>query len=307
MTEQYMEFDAGQVDSIDQATVELSGPQYPVVQWHYGDTKAKRAGGMAWQGGWFVKSEFVDEAAMLAAGWTKEAWMHDSGSEEEGYWRREMAVSVIAIRKRWEVNGDGPRQNFAWNDYEKATAIGKAAGRTHVLVLIKGLEAAGPFVLTLKSSAAMGFEGGRNSAGALTKFAQTVIRRANMESDAAAKKAGKAGGKKWPYRAFWLPVGANRDKDGNPVFVEVGKDKNTKNVCLPVALGLPEKAEQVDLKRFYVGNDLLKQVNDLFSDNAEWANAWNNIIPGATDSGATVTPEVEEPALDDAALAATGL
>jgi len=307
MSEEYNEFDAGAVDTIDQSSVESTGPQYPVVQWNYGDNKAKRAGGMAYQGGWFVKAEFADETAMTAAGWTKEIWTHDSGTEEEGFWRREMAVSVIALRKRWEVNGDGPRMSFAWNDYDKASAVGKATGRTHVLVLIKGLEAQGPFVLTLKSSAAMGFEGGRNSAGALTKFAQTVIRRANLESDAAAKKAGKTAGKKWPYRAFWLPVGANRDKDGVPIFVEVGKDKNTKLVCVPAALGLPEKAEQVDLKRFYVGNDLLKQVNDLFAENVEWVNAWANIIPGATDNSVTVTLEVEEPTLDDAALAATGL
>lgn len=312
MLEQEQQFDAGAVEGIDQSTVEQSGPQYPTIQWHYGDAKAKKAGGMAWQGGWFVKADQVDEATMLAAGWAKEEWTHDSGASEEGFYRRELAVSVIATRKRWEVAGDGPRQLFPWSQYETATKAGRPSGRTHVLVLVKGLESVGPMVLTLKGSAAMGFEGGRNSAGALTKFGQTVIRAANMASDAAAKKAGKAAGKHWPYRAFWLPVGADRTAAGEPNFTEVGKDKNTKRVVLPVALGLPDKAENVALNRFYVGAELLDVVNNLLIANDEWVKAWENIVPGATENGATtgangddVADEVETP--DAKVLAETGL
>ena len=311
--DQGFEFDAGAVANIDQSTVEQSGPTYPVIQWHYGDAKAKRAGGMAYAGGWFIKADMADEATLTANGWAKEEWTHDSGASEEGFYKPAIAVSVIAIRKRWEVASDtGPRQLFPWGKYDAAKAAGKASGRTHVLVLVKGLESIGPMVLTLKGSAAMSFEGGRNSAGALTKFGQTVITAANRASDAAAKKAGQATGKKWPYRAFWLPVGAARTSGGEPEFIEVGKDKATKRVVVPVAVGLPDKAENVALNRFYVGPDTLNTVNDLLVANGEWLHAWESIVPGATENGATAgtngddaTEEVETP--DAKVLAETGL
>jgi hypothetical protein len=194
---------------------------------------------------------------------------------------------------------------YGWGDYDKAKDAGKPSGRTHAMVLIKGLEDVGPIVLTLKSMAAMGFEGGRNSAGALTKFAQTVIFAANKKSEVAAKAAGKAS-RKWPYRAFWLPVGADKQANGDPNFVEVGQGTDTKRVVLPAAIGLPAKPEQVDLNRFYVGNDLLIRVNELFDLSREWATAWESIVPGATENGAT-TVTVETAVVTDDALAGTGL
>ena len=45
-----------------------------------------------------------------------------------------------------------------------------------------------------------------------------MIAAANAASDAAAKKAGKAAGKRWAYRAFWVPVGADRNDKGEPVL-----------------------------------------------------------------------------------------
>ncbi len=300
------EFNAGDVDSVDQSTVEQNGPQYPVVQWHYGDAKAKKIGGMDYQGGFFIKDGAIDEAVLLAAGWVKTTWTHDSGGEDDGFWRREAALSVIAIRKRWEVTGaDGVKQLFPWSKYDEAKTLGAPRGRTHVLCVIKGLESAGPVVLTLKGSASIAIEGNRNSSGALIKFAQTVITRANTESAAVARKAGTAA-KKWPYRAFWLPVGADREANGEPKFVEMGKGKETSRLVLPIALGLPAKAEQVELKRFYIGGEMLATVNAILAENAEWVAAWENILPGATENGATVVePEPAAPA--DATLAEMGL
>ena len=177
--------------------------------------------------------------------------------------------------------------------------------------MIKGLEDAGPFVLTLKGSAAMAFESYRDKDAVLSRFANTVIRAANAASDAAAKKAGNAGGKRWPYRAFWLPVGAARDEKGAPIYAEVGKGSNTTNVVLPVALGLPDKPEQVDLKRFYVGGDLLTRVNELYDASSDWRAAWENIKPGAVEgNGDAATPDAaadKEREAEEANLAAAGL
>lgn len=313
---QEYEFNPDAVDSIDQDSVEGGGPSYPVIQWAYGNIRDKKRGGVDGFGGFFVKAEKVDGAAMEAAGWTKTSRTFENGTEEEGYWKREAALSIVAERKRWEINpADGQRQVFPWTGFDKAKEAngGKApSSRTHYLVLVKGLEQAGPFVLTMKGAAGAAFESYRNANSVISRFANTVIAAANASSDAAAKKAGKPSGKRWAYRAFWLPVGAARDDKGDPVFTTVGKAPNTTNVVLPIALGLPDKAAQVDLKRFYVGNDLLSFVNGLYDETAEWRNAWTADGGAAANTDtATGNPVAEAAAAEkdaeDAVLAATGL
>jgi len=312
-TTQEYEFDAGAVDTIDQDSVEGGGPSYPVIQWVNGDgPKAKKIGGMDYMGGFFVKEGKVDGAVLVAAGWEKTSRTFRNGADEEGYWKREAALSIIAERKRWEIAPDnGPRQTFSWNGFEKAKAAngGKTPhSRTHYLVLVKGLESVGPFVLTMKGAAGAAFESYRDANSVISRFANTVIAAANNAS--AVKAAGNGPAKKWAYRAFWLPVGANRNEKGEPVYTEVGKAPNTTNVVLPIALGLPDKAAQVELKRFYVGPDLLTTVNALFDQSSEWRTAWENIKPGTVEgNGEAKEPVVDHAAADAeaAALAATGL
>ena len=303
------EFAPDAVDQIDQSTVEGGGPRFPIIQWCSGDQKAKKIGGMDYTGGFFVKDGAIDAELLTANGWSKTTMTHADGSETEGYTRREMAVSVIAYRQRWEVKTNGaPAQVFPWSKYEDAKQVGRPSGKTQVLVLVKGLEGIGPVVLTFTGTRAVSFLGSNKSSGALTKFAQTVIAAANFASDAAAKKAGKPAGKHWPYRCFWLPVGANRAANGDPLFSEVGAGKDVSHVVLPVALGLPDKPDQVELKKFYVGPDVMAMVNDLYAANEDWRTAWENIIPGATDNGATVAESAAESKdTDSAVLAAAGL
>lgn len=293
-----MAFNPDAVANIDQETVENDGPQYPVVQWHYGNLKSKKVGGMDYQGGFFISEEMAP-ADLTEYGWEKTSWVHDSGDETEGFHARDLELSVINSRKRWEVQGgDGRRYNFAWTDYDKAKEQGNPSSRTHFLVIIKGMEELGPFVLTLKGSAGMHFEGTRTVTGALTKFSRTAI--------AAANKLTKKG--RWPYRAFWLKVGADRTDDGTPNFTKVGSGDKSSNVVIPVALGLPDKPEKVDLNAMYVGDETLALVNELYTDNTEWAAAWNNIEPGSSDSDADKhedeTPEAE---ITPEAAAAVGL
>lgn len=309
-----MVFDPTAVDSINQESVETSGPQFPTIQWNYGDAKMKRAGGMDYQGGWFIPDDMADNALLEAAGWQAASWLHQGGSEVSGFWRREIAVTVIAARKRWEVfQENGAVAAFDWRSYEQAQEVGRPSSRTHALVLVKGLEEVGPFVLTLKGMGAMAFEGVKGTDGALVKFSNTVLRKANMASDEAARKAGKPGGKRWPYRAFWLPVGADRDAAGEPKFTEVGRGRDTSHVVLPVALGLPDKPEAVNLAKFYVGNDLLAVVNDLWAEADEnWTHAWDKLDQAAattTDNAPRRQADAAEPApaVDEDALASLGL
>ncbi|MBK8800439.1 MAG: hypothetical protein IPM07_30990 [Anaerolineales bacterium] len=69
------------------------------------------------------------------------------------------------------------------------------------------------------------------------------------------------------------------------------------------------KAANVDLKRFYVGNDLLAFVNALFDQSSDWRTAWENIKPGTVEGNgeAAAVEERAEKDAEDAVLAATGL
>ena len=271
-------FDADAINDIDPSMVNDTGPMFPLVQWHTGDNKMKKAGGIDYMGGFFVKADAIDDEAMVAGGWEKTTWTHDNGTEQAGWWRRQAGLAVIAIRKRWEVYQDNGRRPlvYPWNKYDAAKAAGRPSGRLQALCIVKGIEAAGPVVLTLRGMSSVAFEGrGGDTSAAIGKFQATVITAANLASQAKGQR-----GKRWPLFAFWLPVGADRDADGVPAFTKVGTGNNTSSICVPIALGLPAKPAEVDLNKFYVGAELLEECKRIWADaESNWTHAWDNLTP----------------------------
>jgi len=290
-----MSFNPEQVDTINQDSVDQSGPQFPIIQWSYGDQKMKKAGGIDYLGGFFISHEYAtDPDALTAAGWEATTITHHSGEMTEGFWRKEMTFSLVASRRRWEVRQEGNRRHvYAWNQYDEANKHGRATSRAHILTIIQGLEELGPHVITLAGTAAMYFEGTKSTPGALTRFSATALRKANYLSDEAAKKRGKKNTNHWPYRAFWLTIAANADKDGNPIFTKVGSDDKSSFVVVPVAAGLPDpkKWEETDLNTLYVGDDLLHVTEELWTTaEAEWTHQWDSFDPEANN----LTPAEDE-------------
>lgn len=284
-------FNANAINTIDQSTVENEGARYPIISFVNGDPKQKKAGGAGYEGGWFVAADNAP-TDMTEYGWVKDSILTKSGAEIEGFWSRQIEISVINQRRRWMVDGQG----FPWNAYEEAKAAGNPRGHQQFLVLVKGAEALGPFAITLKGHAGMSFQGARQYAqtGALSVFSKTVIAAANAKTKPA----------KWPFRAFWLPVGAQKDSKGQPVFTEVGAPPNVSTSVLPVPVGLPEKAAQVDLNKFYVGDDMLAVVNQLNTESADWVAQWESKMSSDVGHrGAHDEPEVT----DGDAAAALGL
>jgi len=284
-------FNSSAVSNIDQSTVEQSGEQYPVISFHSGDPAQKKAGGVSYQGGWFI-SEDAAPIDMTECGWEKDSFVNRDGEEIPGYWAAKIQVAVIHQRKRWLVNG----QAYTWKQYEEAAKAGNPRGHHQYMVVIKNAEALGQFVLTLKGHAGMAFSGNRNYAntGALSCFNRTVIAAANTLTKP----------QKWPFRAFWLPVGSAKTSKGEPMFVEVGKSPNVTKIVLPLPIGLPEKAAGVSLDDYYVGDDVLAQVNQIFTETEAWASAWDSIDASKKgDDKATV----EDAEVTEEDLAAQGL
>lgn len=284
-------FNQSAVSNIDQSTVEQNGTQYPSISFHSGDPAQKKAGGVSYQGGWFI-SEDSAPSDMTAYGWEKDSFVNKNGEEIMGYWKAKIEVAVIHQRKRWLVDG----QAFAWKQYEDAAKLGNPRGHHQYMVVVKDAESLGQFVITLKGHAGMAFSGNRSYAntGALSCFNKTVI--------AAANEASKP--KKWPFRAFWLPVGSAKTSKGEPMFVEVGKAPNVTKIVLPLPIGLPEKAKDVNLDDHYVGDDVLAQVERIFNEETTWRNAWDSIDSSKKDAETTAA-ETEE--VTEEELAASGL
>jgi hypothetical protein len=289
-------FNPNVVKTIDQSTVEQDGSRYPVISFQTGDAKMKRVGGVAYEGGWFIAEDGAP-ADMTAHGWVKDQFTSNSGKDVPGYWSATIHVSVICHRKRWMVDD----QPYPWNEYEKAksAANGKAPrGHQQYLVLLKGAEDLGPFVIGIRGHAGMSFSGSRqySGTGALSCFNRTVIAAANAQTKPL----------KWPFRAFWLPVGAAKDNKGQPVFTTVGQGNDTSTVVLPVPVGLPEKAAEVDLDQYCLEDATMHQVNQAFEEAQGWATAWNSFT-GKNGHHQNGKPMAGEPETSEEELAEAGL
>jgi len=87
-------FNAGAINTINPDTVESDGTQYPAISFHNGDPAQKKAGGVSYEGGWFI-SEDGAPADMTDYGWTKDSFVNRNGEEITGYWSSTINVSSM--------------------------------------------------------------------------------------------------------------------------------------------------------------------------------------------------------------------
>jgi hypothetical protein len=206
----------------------------------------------------------------LLAGWEKSEMTHrGDGSTTEGYAIRDLTVAVIRMRRRWVSGGVG----YPWDQYDQAKAAGKTTGHLQVLCVVKGWETPEhelvPIVLTMKGTVCRAFQGSQKAPGVLSAFSRLVVSEANKLAAARGSKS------KFPYRAFWLTTGPQRNADGSPIFTTVGTPPDTSSVTLPTVLGLKAKPEPGDLSKLFVGADLLKRFSELYVEAETWATLWD--------------------------------
>lgn len=301
-----------ELETIDQDTVEVTGNRYPVIGWNNGSPAQKRAGGVNYGGGFFIGEDSAP-TDMTEFGWVKDTQVSNSGNEIDGYWIEALQISIVDKRRRWvatiEEGGRKHVKGFPWTQFDEAKAAngGKTPrGHEQYIVLLKGAEHLGPFLMTFKGHAAMSFKGSApyTKSGVLSSF--RVVTRA---ADALAKQAGREG--RWPNRAFWCPVMAARNADKSPAFIEVGTGKDTTKIVLPVPFGLPEKP--ADLTKdmigstYFVGKDTLKIVNELYTELEDWRAAWD-VVTENEGAGEHLQDDHDEPeAVDEEAVDEMGM
>lgn len=252
-------FDPTAANEIDQSAVKTSGPQFPVIQFMKGNQTLKKAGGMVYEGGFFISDDKGGNAlaeSLEAAGWVRDSFISESekskGDEVSGWWNKQITISVVMSRHKWvdTVKNNGEKGGFSKEQH---------------LVFIKGLEDKGLFMLTFSGHTAMSFKGVKNyyRTGVLSTLDRTLIVAANALTK----------GAKWARFAFWVTVGANEDTKHQPVFTTVGSGKDSSSIVLPVPFDLPSEAKEVDqgvLGKFFVGPAFLKVANAAYKDNVAW-------------------------------------
>jgi hypothetical protein len=260
-------FNPNDIAKTDQSAQEEMEFQYPLIQWVNGNPALKNAGGLNYTGGWFTNGSMTDLDDV--DGWKPYTLTHPSGGETDGYAAHSIAFSLIRWRRRWEAyTGSGSREVWSWNDYQKAVDEGyRPSGRTHLLVVIKGLEDMGPFTLTLRGSVAKEFMdmGG----GILTRFNRSIVAKANQLT---------TGEGRWTNRYFWIPVGPKNDNKV-PIFTTVGSGNQTSKVTLPDLYGIPENRNDVTeelLGKLYVGAELISTLDTAWHESEDWAEQWEN-------------------------------
>jgi hypothetical protein len=267
---------------VDQSTVDLEGPQYPYIQWVHGKKALKPAGGVIYTGGWFLNDAQGIEADDLPD-WTPGELEHQQGDATAGFFIRDLTVAVIRSRRCWRVRDGDQTRLYAWDEYERAVkaipAGGGLSGRLQVLVAVRGLEELGPLVLTMGGSVSRAFAPGKSGNSVMNVFLRSVITPANTLN----RKRGVKNA--FPYRAFWVAVGPDREPDGTPKFTTVGEGSAQSTVTLPIAvnlrdrrdaedLGLGGKLTAQELGQLFVGRDNLALFSTWYIEAEEWANAW---------------------------------
>lgn len=276
-------FDAGAVETIDQQSIEDSGLRFPGIIFYGGDlTKRPKKNqadpGISWRGGWFISKETLPTEDLSQCGWVEDSFISQStGKEVEGWYSPKISIMHILRRRRWSVGSDKKNsQYFAWQNWKAAKDAGQMRGQMQAIVLVQGLEHLGPFCISLSGHAQMSFcgESGYEQTGALSLHRKTVIQKANEETKKNTPNGVQA--KKWDHYAFWLPVAAAVDANNEPEFTEVGTNAKS-SIVLPVPVGIPTTAQEVNLDDWFVGPAMLQEAATVLNTLAAegWKEAWS--------------------------------
>jgi hypothetical protein len=261
------------LDIVDQATVETTGPAYPVAQWLHGDPKMAASGGVAHTGGIILPAKYLDDSVAPAPGWTRTTVAFSSGKSEAVLAAQKPRLAVIRTRFRWFVVYNGVTTFYPRSGY-----VAESGMRGHVQALcgIHGFDF--PVVVTFKGKASQEFE------RLLREFSQKVQEaayRLTRERGAAAGLTPNSQNR-FPRFAFFMRLAPGP-------HIKVGQ-KSQESIITPPVLELPSVIGDEYLSKIYVGRERLVELQQVYHDAAEWSSAWDR--PGAEETVDDHEPEV---------------
>lgn len=267
---------------IDPNTIEQSGPKYVMGHWHNGDPKLKAVGGVAYSGGVFVPSKYLDDDLALAPGWAKTEITFSGGNTDQGIACAAPQLAVIRTRFSWFE-----RQGQVTTYYPRDEYRPGLRGKLQALCAVRGYEF--PMVFTFTGTAGKEFE----------KHLRDYYAKVR---DAARRIIGNK--QEFPRFAFYMPVTAGP-------HVKVGQQGKDSLVTPPVV-----KVDAItpdDLTKLYVGRERLVRLQAEYHVAEEWVAAWGKRKAEPRDEQGDVPVlddgafEDDDPAMQDVRAVATGI
>lgn len=256
-------FNLEMAEEINQEQIESSELSFPQIVFARGDvtkmpTKPNSPDpGMGWHGGFYITKDVADKFSGVDwTGWEEDGFVPQSGQNMGKVipvmWAKKITFVQINRRRQWvtvEDPGGPPSVGYPWTQNSQAKAAsskGRCNGHMQAVLLVKGLEAAGPLVLGAYGHTQMAWFGENEKyrkIGVLSHAQATLIAAANAYTKALsdyqnAKTGNKAKPNLWDVYAFWLTAEASQ-QNGKPLFFQAGEGDNTKSVIVPVAADLP--------------------------------------------------------------------
>lgn len=234
---------------------DLIESRYATIQWINGEQKMKKAGGMSYTGGLFIKAERCPDDFELPPGFTAGEISFESGSRELGYLGQSAEIALIRFRRRWALK-NGATHYLPWNQYKEG-----AKSQAQALLAVRGCNV--PLM--------MAFNG--KSRGESFKAFMAV-------TDALLNKANEGNpGRPYPRLMFWIPITSAAALDPVNGFVSsMGKGGQSSLVTPMVvhpALGALKKITDQILDKQYVGDAQLERNQHWYEEAESWARAWD--------------------------------
>lgn len=251
-------FDFTQNDDINQEEIESGLSGFPRLRFLNGSPKAQpvRKGdnpGANWYGGFSIDMSLAERFQDVDwSGWQEDARIPESGKDAGKVipvmWTRKITFVQVQRRRCWRPStpqGEGQSPLvFPWSKYSEAVAastVGKAAGEAECLLIIKGLENAGPLLFGCAGNVQMYWFGDKQAireVGVLSTHRDILHKAANLFTGLLVSgKDSKA--KATDFHAWWMTAEANKNADGTPKFIKSGEADTAKPVIVPVAADLP--------------------------------------------------------------------
>lgn len=217
-----------------------------------------------------------------------DVFMTSEGKELKGWSSRELKLAPIRTRSCWQVTPDGEERpvRLAYNDYDTAKAMGKPAGRHHILVGLEGTDSA--YVLSFKGMSGKSVMSQGSDSGIIPTYGQVMCKAAK---ELRRKRAGGAKVPATPLCSFFITIAPETDDKGKPFYTTVGTGKDTSKITMPVWKDQPSgQVTGTVLQAAFVGHENFAKFQVAYGESDDWGNAWSAEVLNRSSSSEPTVP-----------------
>jgi hypothetical protein len=257
-------------DGIDQSAQDAMSLQLPLVLWFHGKAAMKALGteNINYTGGFFFSKDAAGADTEIDL-WTPQSFEGDKG-EVLGIGTNVADIALVRSRKRWFKETNDKKEFRAWRNYEQGF-------RAHLQIVgfIKGFEQPVTF----------------NFKGLLGQAIEAIQREHMSKVVAVLNRTSPTKGQGLPPYALWVRVKSGKHE-------KVGGGAQQSEATMPI-IALPPTVDLTFAKSRFVGNALLKRMQELYVEANDWSREWEYAGGSSATESKTVQGPSSDPAIND--------